>query len=74
MRAKTMEWVIAVRLVLRTDLRLLVMLQLSLGRGTLRRYTQIAVFLRNPDPRALSRPELVEMKGSRHVTCTVLLT
>ena len=73
MRARTMEWVIAVRLGLRTDRRLSVMLRLSLGRGISRRYTQIAVVLRNPDLRALSRPELVEMEGSRHVTCTVLL-
>ena len=49
------------------------MLRLSLDRGVSRRYTQVAVFLRNPDLRALSRPELVEMEGSRHVTCTDLL-
>ena len=70
---QTMEWVITVSLVLRTDRRLLLMLQHSLGRWIARRHTKIAVFLRNPDLRPLSQPELVEIEGSRQVTCTVLL-
>jgi len=74
MRARSMEWVIAVRLVLLTNRMLVMMLQRSLGGPDHLALHEISGSLCSPYMRELGRPDFVKREGAHLATCTDLLT